>query len=241
MDGNGRWAANKGLLRVEGHRNGVDSVNAIIRCCLEHSVPVLSLFAFSSENWARPEAEVSFLMDLFLQALNKEVDELNKQGVSLRFTGCRKPLSPMLQEKMQQAEKLTENNHRLIVNVGINYGGRWDILEATKKIACMVRDGNLSLDAINEAVFIEALDTQGLPDPDLLIRTSGEQRLSNFFLWQTAYTELYFSEVHWPDFDKTEFEKALLSFSQRDRRYGKITELSHEADTANTANESAHV
>lgn len=223
MDGNGRWAASRGLMRVEGHRAGVDSVNAIVKCCLENGVSILSLFAFSSENWSRPQTEVACLMDLFLQALNKEVDELCKQGVALRFTGCRTPLSFILQEKMQNAERLTSDNARLILNVGINYGGRWDIVEATKKIALRVRDGTLSLDAIDEALFAEELNTQGLPYPDLLIRTSGEQRLSNFFLWQSAYTELYFTEVHWPDFNKEEFEKALTSFRQRERRYGKIS------------------
>lgn len=223
MDGNGRWAAERGLLRVEGHRAGVDSVRTTIQCCLNHQVPVLSLFAFSSENWARPEVEVECLMNLFLQALKKEVEALCQQGVSLRFTGFREALSQALQEQMQDAERLTSSNHRLILNVVINYGGRWDILHAVKNIASKVQKGDISPDAIDESLFTHYLSTHELPDPDLFIRTSGEQRISNFFLWQMAYTELYFSDAHWPDFNADEFEKALATFGQRERRYGKIS------------------
>ena len=223
MDGNGRWACNKGLLRVEGHRAGVDTVNTIIQCCLKKNISVLSLFAFSSENWARPEAEVECLMDLFLQALKNEVAELDKQGVSLRFTGCRDALSLTLQDSMRQAEQLTASNNRLVLNVVINYGGRWDIIQAAKKVSALVLEGNVSLEAVDESFFSKQLATVGLPDPDLFIRTSGEHRVSNFFLWQLAYTELYFSDVHWPDFGADEFEKALASFRQRERRYGKTS------------------
>lgn len=231
MDGNGRWAANRGLLRVEGHRAGVDSVNTIVHCCLKHGVGVLSLFAFSSENWSRPEAEVACLMELFLQALNQEVEEMDKLGVALRFTGDRSGLSQILQEKMREAEMRTAHKKDLVLNVGINYGGRWDIVQAIKKIASRVRDEGLSLEDINESLFAENLDTHGLPYPDLLIRTSGELRISNFFLWQMAYTELYFTEVHWPDFNAEEFEKALQSYRQRERRYGKTsTQVNEEAN-----------
>lgn len=230
MDGNGRWASRKGLLRVEGHRAGVDTVKAIIQCCLKKNISILSLFAFSSENWARPEAEVEFLMDLFLQALNKEVAELDKQGVALRFTGCRDGLSPVLQDKMRKTEALTAANNRLVLNIVINYGGRWDIIQATKKIAGLVLEEALPIDAIDESLFTKYLDTDDLPDPDLFIRTSGEHRISNFFLWQLAYTELYFSEVHWPEFTADEFEKALTSYSQRERRYGKTSSQLIEND-----------
>lgn len=230
MDGNGRWASRKGLLRVEGHRAGVDTVKAIIQCCLKKNISILSLFAFSSENWARPEAEVEFLMDLFLQALNKEVAELDKQGVALRFTGCRDGLSPVLQDKMRKTEALTTANNRLVLNIVINYGGRWDIIQATKKIAGLVLEEALPIDAIDESLFTKYLGTDDLPDPDLFIRTSGEHRISNFFLWQLAYTELYFSEVHWPEFTADEFEKALTSYSQRERRYGKTSSQLIEND-----------
>lgn len=224
MDGNGRWAAQRGLLRIEGHRAGVDSVKTIIRCCLHHGIAILSLFAFSSENWARPLNEVDFLMQLFLQALKKEVDELHQHGVSLRFTGCRQALSVSLQHEMEQAEQLTSMNNKLILNIVINYGGRWEIVDAVKSISAKVQAGVVSIDEIDDALFASHLDTHDLPDPDLFIRTSGEQRISNFFLWQLAYTELYFSTVHWPDFNEIEFEQALISFKQRERRFGKLSQ-----------------
>lgn len=224
MDGNGRWAEQRGLLRIEGHRVGVEAVRTVIRCCLDASVPVLSLFAFSSENWLRPEAEVEFLMQLFLQALSQELDQLNNQGVMLRFTGYRDALSSVLREQMREAEQLTSGNHRLTLNLVINYGGRWDIVQVARNIAAQVQSSAISLDAVNEELLEKCLSTSGLPDPDLFIRTSGEQRISNFFLWQLAYTELYFTQVHWPDFTAEEFAKALTSFRQRERRYGKTSQ-----------------
>lgn len=224
MDGNGRWAENKGLLRFEGHSAGVDSVKTVIQCCLKNNIPVLSLFAFSSENWARPETEVEFLMQLFLQSLKKEVEELHQHQVSLRFIGSRDALSAKLQAEMQQAEQLTAVNKRLILNIVVNYGGRWDIVHATKLIAAQVLNGHLELEAIDESLLGNHLSTHGLPEPDLFIRTSGEKRISNFFLWQLAYTELYFTEAHWPDFSAVEFELALSSFRQRERRYGKVSQ-----------------
>lgn len=230
MDGNGRWAQSRGLLRVEGHRAGAEAVLAIVRSCIEHQIPVLSLFAFSSENWSRPEEEVTFLMQLFMEALNSEIEELHKSGISLRFTGDRSPLSPGLQEQMHNAETLTKNNTLLILNLVVNYGGKWDLIEAAKTIAKRVTAGELKIEAIDESAFALALSTADLPDPDLFIRTSGEQRISNFFLWQLAYAELYFSDVHWPDFNAEEFEKALASFSQRERRYGKTSQQLREAD-----------
>nr|WP_028388318.1 isoprenyl transferase [Legionella fairfieldensis] len=224
MDGNGRWAQSRGLLRVEGHRAGINPVKTVIRCCLECQIPVLSLFAFSSENWSRPEKEVEFLMQLFIEALGKEVQELHQHGVRLRFTGNRITLPQQLCEQMQRAETLTASNNSLILNVVVNYGGKWDLVQATRTLIKQVCSGELALDAVDEAVLSQALSTYGLPDPDLFIRTSGEQRISNFFLWQLAYTELYFSEVPWPDFNATEFHKALANYSRRERRYGKTSQ-----------------
>lgn len=200
----------------------MDTVKSIVRSCLAKGIPVLSLFAFSSENWGRPEAEVEFLMQLFLQALSRELAELHENGVALRFTGCRDALSQALQQDMREAENVTIANRRLILNVMINYGGRWDITQAVKTIAGQVAAGQLSLEDINESLLAGHLDTRGLADPDLFIRTGGERRISNFFLWQLAYTELYFTPVYWPDFTDGEFDNALASFAARERRYGKI-------------------
>ena len=220
MDGNGRWAENRGLPRIEGHRVGVEAVRAVVQFCLQKKISVLSLFAFSSENWARPAVEVNFLMELFLSGLAGEIQKLNQRGVCVRFTGDRSQLSEDLCAEMKAAEELTGNNRHLILNFALNYGGKWDIVQAAKALAGQVLDGVMSLNEIDEAVFEKLLNTCDLPDPDLFIRTSGEQRISNFFLWQLAYTELYFSEVHWPDFTAIEFEKALACFSMRKRRYG---------------------
>lgn len=225
MDGNGRWAEYRGLPRIEGHKAGVDAVKRMIRCCMEKKIACLSLFAFSSENWSRPIDEVNFLMELFVQALQKELTELNQHGVKMRFTGDRNALAPALQKQMNEAEFLTRNNQQLILNVVMNYGGKWDIVNAAKKISQAVSAGDLVLDDINEQVFEQFLDTYGLPEPDLFIRTSGELRISNFFLWQLAYTELYFTEVHWPDFNEQELELALASFGKRKRRFGQISIL----------------
>lgn len=222
MDGNGRWAENRSLPRIEGHKAGVESVRKMISSCIVKKISSLSLFAFSSENWMRPVEEVNFLMELFIESIRNELLELNQHGIRMRFTGDRSLLSPALQQQMQEAETLTADNTQLILNIVVNYGGKWDLVQAAKKITEAVINGKLTLDAINEDVFAQYLDTEGLPFPDLFIRTSGELRLSNFFLWQLAYTELYFSEVHWPDFDEKELELALASFSKRKRRFGKI-------------------
>lgn len=225
MDGNGRWAEHRGLPRIEGHKAGVESVRKIIKSCLEHHIPYLSVFAFSSENWSRPIDEVNFLMELFLHALKKELEELTQNGVRLCFTGDRAPLSALLQQQMEEAEQMTMDNRQLTLNVVVNYGGKWDIVTAAKKMAEAVQCGTLDVENINEDTFASYLDTSALPDPDLFIRTSGELRISNFFLWQLAYTELYFTEVHWPDFDAKQFELALESFAKRKRRFGYISEL----------------
>lgn len=224
MDGNGRWAENRGLDRSEGHRAGVPVVKTIVKACVEKNIQTLSVWAFGQDNWSRPVTEVDFLMQLFMHSLEQEVDELHEHGVCLRFTGDRNPLSQTLQQSMALAESLTANNRALVLNVVINYGGKWDIVETAKKIAYDVANGALVLDDINEQLFSSLLNTYDLPDPDLFIRTSGEQRLSNFFLWQLAYTELYFSELCWPDFTVQEFEKALDCFSARERRFGKTSQ-----------------
>lgn len=222
MDGNGRWAESRGLPRIEGHKAGVESVKKIIRACMTKKIGCLSLFAFSSENWSRPVEEVTFLMELFIESLRKELAELNQHGIRMRFTGDRSLLSPVLQERMREAETTTANNTQLTLNVVVNYGGKWDLTSAAKKIAQAVLQGELAVDEINEMRFAHYLDTEGLADPDLFIRTSGELRISNFFLWQLAYTELYFTERHWPDFGEEELELALASFAKRKRRFGQI-------------------
>lgn len=226
MDGNGRWAANRGLPRIDGHKAGVESVKTMIRCCLEKKISCLSLFAFSSENWLRPLDEVSFLMGLFIESLKSELAELNQHGIQMRFTGDRSRLSSVLQEQMSEAETLTQNNEQLILNIVVNYGGKWDLVTAAKKITQAVLDKQLNLADIDETVFSQFLDTRDLPEPDLFIRTSGELRISNFFLWQLAYTELYFTETHWPDFSQQELELALESFNKRKRRFGQVTPFS---------------
>lgn len=223
MDGNGRWAENQGKLRRDGHRAGVDIVKIIVKACIEKKVRILSLWAFGRDNWARPVDEVAFIMELFLHSLSQEVDELHQNGVSLRFTGDRGSLSKELCDAMDLAESRTTANPVLILNVVINYGGKWDIVQAVKKLAANVASGALSIDDIDEDSFSKYLNTHGLSDPDLFIRTSGEQRLSNFFLWQLAYTELYFSKLYWPEFNVAEFEKACAYFSSRERRYGKTS------------------
>uniref|UniRef100_UPI002634F798 polyprenyl diphosphate synthase n=1 Tax=uncultured Legionella sp. TaxID=210934 RepID=UPI002634F798 len=202
---------------------GVETVKKMIRSCLEKKIACLSLFAFSSENWSRPVDEVNFLMELFVESLKKEITELNQYGIRICFTGDRTPLSAVLQKEMHEAELLTKGNHELILNVVVNYGGKWDIVTAARKMSQAVMAGELSLDDFNETTFAQYLDTDDLPEPDLFIRTSGELRISNFFLWQLAYTELYFTEVHWPDFSEKEFELALASFSKRKRRFGQLS------------------
>jgi undecaprenyl diphosphate synthase len=224
MDGNGRWAENRALPRLEGHRAGIKAVKEVVKCCLAQNISILSLFAFSSENWARPNAEVEFLMELFLQALENEISELHEQGVCLRFTGSREKLSLSLRQKMEDALSITAKNQRLLLNIAVNYSGRWEILTAARKLISNVVKGDIDFKEIDESVFAQYLDTAGIPDPDLFIRTSGEQRISNFFLWQLAYTELYFSPLYWPDFNAKEFNIALEAYCARERRFGQTSE-----------------
>jgi len=223
MDGNGRWAENSGLPRVEGHRAGVEIVKAIVQACLEKNIAMLSLFAFSCENWARPADEVDFLMQLFIVVIGQETERLNEHGICLKFIGDRDRLSSELRSQMDSAEKLTANNKKLHLNIAINYSGKWDIVQAMRAVVSHVLDGSILPQKIDEQLFTNYLSTAQLPDPDLFIRTSGEQRISDFFLWQLAYTELYFTEVKWPEFTVEEFEQALHTYSLRERRYGLIS------------------
>lgn len=220
MDGNGRWAKQQGKIRVFGHSNGVKAVRRSVSYALRSGVQVLTLYAFSSENWNRPEAEVSALMALFMQALDREVKKLHKNNIKLQVLGDKSGFSEKLQEKIEKAEKLTANNTALIVNIAANYGGCWDIVQAAKKLAAQVKEGTLEVDQITEELFQRNLVTEEQPAVDLLIRTSGEQRISNFLLWQIAYAELYFSDVLWPDFNEKEFNHAIFAFQQRERRFG---------------------
>lgn len=220
MDGNGRWAKQQGKIRVFGHSNGVKAVRRSVSYALRSGIQVLTLYAFSSENWNRPEAEISALMTLFMQALDREVKKLHKYNIKLQILGDKSGFSKKLQAKIEKAEKLTENNTALTLNIAANYGGCWDIVQATRKLAVQVKEGTLEVDRITEELFQRNLVTKDQPSVDLLIRTSGEQRISNFLLWQIAYAELYFSDVLWPDFDEKEFNRAIFVFQQRERRFG---------------------
>lgn len=228
MDGNGRWAKRLGKLRVSGHKAGAMSAKAIIRHASDCGVAALSLFAFSSENWKRPSTEVNYLMDLFVTMLAKELREMHENQVRLKFSGNMSGLSAKLQAVITDAEALTAANPGLYLNIVLNYGGQDDIVQASKALAVKVAQGEMSADEINADSFAKALLTYPLPEPDLLIRTSGEMRISNFFLWQLAYSELYFCDCHWPDFTTEEFDKALAEFSRRKRRFGCIDETSAE-------------
>ncbi|MFZ7109358.1 polyprenyl diphosphate synthase [Avibacterium avium] len=220
MDGNGRWAKQQGKMRIFGHKNGVAAVRQAVSYARKIGVKVLTLYAFSSENWTRPETEVSALMTLFMQALDLEVKKLHKNNIRLNIIGDKSRFSEKLQQKIEKAEKLTENNTALTLNIAANYGGYWDIVQATKQLATLVKNEQLTLDEITAERFQQHLVTQDQPMVDLLIRTSGEQRVSNFLLWQIAYAEFYFSDVLWPDFNEQEFNQAILAYQQRDRRFG---------------------
>ncbi len=218
MDGNGRWAHRRGLPRLAGHRAGVENLRRVLRAAVEFGIPIVTMYAFSSENWQRPAEEVQGLLGILRDALGKEVGELHKNGVQLRHIGDLTPLSDDLKEQILEAIELTRHNDRLIANIAFNYGGRQEIVEAVRKI---IRAG-IPAEAVNEDVINTYLYTAGVPDVDLIIRTSGEMRISNFLLWQGAYAEYYITPVYWPDFDKDEFYAALKAFSQRDRRYGGL-------------------
>lgn len=222
MDGNGRWAEKRGLPRSAGHRIGLERIRDTVEVCLEFGVKYLTLYAFSTENWNRPATEVDFLMNLFLEALQKEIPKLHNQQIQVRFIGIKEKLSPALVELMEESEKLTSNNLALVLNIALNYGGRAEIIAAVKGIARQVKKGELDPEAIQEGDLAKRLFTSGQPDPDLLIRPGGERRISNFLIWQMAYTELYFSERYWPEFSRNELLAAFEVFSHRERRFGKV-------------------
>ncbi len=224
MDGNGRWAKKRNRPRSMGHQAGLKALRKTIKHCARLDVKTLTVFAFSSENWNRPDGEISRLMEIFLRALDKEVVELHENGVCLRFIGDLSAFKPAIQTKMSEAQILTAGNNRLVVNVAVNYGGRWDITQAATRLASAVLEGSLSLNEINEPQFANFLALAESPDPDLFIRTGGEMRISNFLLWQSAYTEIYFTPVLWPDFDKQSLDQAIAAFQTRERRFGRTSE-----------------
>lgn len=220
MDGNGRWAKQQGKLRIFGHQNGVKAVRAAVNFAAKHQIKVLTLYAFSSENWNRPEAEVSALMNLFMKALDSEVKKLHKNNIRLKIIGNKSAFSNRLQQRIAESEALTANNTGLTLNIAANYGGYWDIVTAAQVLAEQVKNEQISIADITPERFQQALVTGDQPQVDLLIRTSGEQRISNFLLWQIAYAELFFSPVLWPDFDEQHFAQAIEAYQQRDRRFG---------------------
>lgn len=220
MDGNGRWAKQRFLPRTAGHRAGVGSVRKVVEYCASKGVKALTLFAFSSENWRRPAQEVSVLMGLFLTTLEKETDKLHQNNVRLRVIGDRSAFSSELQARIAAAESMTEGNQGLCLNIAANYGGRWDIVNTARRLAEQVAQGVLQPSDINADLFQAHISLADLPEPDLFIRTGGERRISNFLLWQLAYTELYFSAALWPDFGEKELEAAILDYASRQRRFG---------------------
>lgn len=224
MDGSGRWAQQRHLPRIAGHKTGVEAVRRIVRACSDQGIGVLSLFTFSSENWRRPRKEVALLMDLFRATIEREVEQLHRNNVRLLFIGERMACSEKMRENVAAAEQLTGNNTGLVLVIAVNYGGRWDITQAVKKIAGKVVAGDLATADITPELFASHLSLNNLPEPDLFIRTGGEQRVSNFLLWHLAYTELYFTDILWPDFDNQALTQAILSFSGRQRRFGKTGE-----------------
>lgn len=220
MDGNNRWAKKRLMPGVAGHKAGVDAVRAVIKTCAEAGVEVLTLFAFSSENWRRPEGEVTALMELFMTVLGREVSKLHSNGIRLKVIGDTARFSERLQAKIAKAEALTANNRGMTLNIAANYGGQWDIAQAARKLARAVAAGELDAEAVDEAALAREVCMADLPPVDLLIRTGGDHRISNFVLWQLAYAELYFTPVLWPDFDEAEFSGAVASFVARERRFG---------------------
>jgi undecaprenyl diphosphate synthase len=223
MDGNGRWAQKRWLPRVAGHKQGVEALRRVVEACIERGVPVLSVFAFSSENWNRPVEEVSGLMDLLVMALSREVPRLSENGVRLHFPGDRSALSSRVVQGLEEAERDTAHNRTLVLNVCFNYGGRWDVTQAAQRLVQQGRE-------ITEDNLSSAMALAHVGDPDLLIRTGGELRISNFLLWQSAYTELVFTECLWPDFDAAELDRAMAEFANRERRFGQTAEQRAEVE-----------
>lgn len=224
MDGNGRWAKKRGLPRIIGHQKGVDTLKDLLRCCDDWGIEVLTAYAFSTENWGRPLNEVEFLMMLFERVLRQELADMMKENVKIRFLGDLKALPDSLQAEIHHAMQETENNQGIQFNVATNYGSRQEIIHACQAIASLVKEDKIKLDEIDEKVLENHLYTQGIINPDLLIRTSGEMRVSNFLLWQIAYAEIYVTQTFWPDFNRQEFHQALLNFQGRERRFGKLND-----------------
>jgi len=224
MDGNGRWAKRRAMPRQAGHRAGVRAARQVVEACGRRGIRMLTLFAFSSENWHRPRREVGALMKLFVEALDRELDELHANGVRIRFIGDRDALAPELRARMRAGEERTANNQGLTLVIAVGYGGRWDLARAARSLARDAAGGNLDPSTIDEQAVAERLSTAGLPDPDLLIRTGGNQRISNFLLWQLAYSECYFTDRLWPDFGEDDLEAALAQFAGTERRFGRTPE-----------------
>jgi undecaprenyl diphosphate synthase len=218
MDGNGRWARSRGLPRLAGHRAGTENIRRILEGCVEHGIKVLTLYAFSTENWGRPTAEVRGLMRILEQTIDRELPELHQNGVQLRHIGRLEGISEELRRKVREAIELTKHNDRIILNVAFNYGGRTEIVDAVRRIV----ENGVDPNQLDEHLFSQYLYTAGLPDPDLIIRTAGELRISNFLIWQSAYAEYYATPTYWPDFDEEELYRALLEYSGRERRFGLV-------------------
>ncbi|NLN17608.1 MAG: isoprenyl transferase [Firmicutes bacterium] len=225
MDGNGRWAQQRGLPRSAGHQAGVQALKRLVSFAGEYNIRIITAFAFSTENWHRPSSEVNFLMRLLAETIAKEIDELAEKGVHLRFIGRLHELPKDLIRTLDGAMARTAANDQLVLNVALNYGGRAEIVDAVRKIADLVQRGQLALDDIGEELVARQMTTEGLPDPDLIIRTGGEHRLSNFLLWQSAYAELWVTSTYWPDFDRRELVRALMAYQVRKRRFGRIHEI----------------
>ena len=228
MDGNGRWARQRGKDRVFGHQQGVNAVREVIECAAELGLKYLTLYAFSTENWGRPDDEISALMGIMVQSLNNETDTLIRNNIRLKAIGDVNRLAEDVRERLFETMELTSKADGLTLIIALSYSSRWEILNATRKLAADVKNGRIEPEAIVEDDFEKYLTTYGVPDPELLIRTSGELRISNFLLWQLAYTELYFTELLWPDFSKDEFYKAIIDFQKRERRFGKTSEQVRE-------------
>jgi undecaprenyl diphosphate synthase len=222
MDGNGRWAKRQGLPRIVGHKAGVNALKELLHCCKDWGIKALTAYAFSTENWKRPQEEVEFLMTLFQRVLRQELREMVEENVQIQFVGDLSALPKALQREISRSMAETKDNRSIILTIATNYGGRQEILQACQAIAQKVKEGLLKPEEISEEVFESHLYTAGIGDPDLLIRTSGEMRLSNFLLWQMAYGEIYISDALWPDFNRSEFHRALSAYQQRERRFGKV-------------------
>ena len=228
MDGNGRWALSRNLPRLAGHKAGTENLRRVIRSTVEFGIKYLTIYAFSTENWGRPPEEVRGLMYILEDVIDRELNELHKEGVQLRHIGRLEMLAPKLQEKVLDAIEVTKNNDRLILNIAFNYGGRDEIVQAIQR---MMKDG-VPPEKVTDALVNQYLYTKGVPDPDLIIRTSGELRVSNFLIWQAAYSEWYVTPTYWPDFDKEEYRRALETYASRDRRYGKVSSSEYETSNA---------